>query len=163
MKKKLFLRYTFWFMALGVAVLIFFFSAQNEITSAGTSTGLIHQLLTWFYPRYSQLTPQAQLQLLEAIHIPVRKLAHFAVYAALGFFTAGATYTYRLPKPKAAGIALAICILRAVADEIHQGFVPGRGPGVLDVCIDAVGAMVGILVLTACYIIYVNHRKKRFV
>ncbi len=161
MKKKFILRYLFWALALGVAVLIYFFSAQNEIASAGTSTGLIHQLLIWFYPGYSQFTPEAQLQLLEAIHIPMRKLAHFLVYAALGFFTAGATYTYSLPKRKAAVIALGLSVLRAVADEIHQSFVPGRGPGVLDVGIDTLGAAVGILGLTLCYIIYVRHQKKR--
>ncbi len=41
-------------------------------------------------------------------------------------------------------LSLMICILYAISDEVHQSFVPGRGPGVMDVLIDSAGAMVGI-------------------
>ena len=32
-----------------------------------------------------------------------------------------------------------------MTDEIHQIFVPGRGPSVTDVAIDTVGALLGVL------------------
>lgn len=161
MKKKFILRYLFWTLALATAVFIFFFSAQSRTQSSTVSTGLLTGILKWFYPRFDQLTIDDQLQLLNLFHAPLRKLAHFTMFAALGFFTSGAMYTYALPKRKAAGVALVICILRAAADEIHQSFVPGRGPQLQDVGIDTLGALAGILVLTLCYILYVRHRKKR--
>ena len=30
-----------------------------------------------------------------------------------------------------------------ISDEVHQMFVPGRGPGALDVLIDSAGALIG--------------------
>jgi VanZ family protein len=41
-------------------------------------------------------------------------------------------------------IALIFCILYATSDEIHQAFVPGRGPQVKDVFIDSAGSFIGI-------------------
>lgn len=41
-------------------------------------------------------------------------------------------------------IALAACSLYGVTDELHQAFVPGRTPDVLDWATDTVGAAAGI-------------------
>lgn len=45
-----------------------------------------------------------------------------------------------------AGLALALAVLYAVSDEIHQAFVPGRAGSPLDVAIDAVGVACGIAI-----------------
>jgi len=37
-------------------------------------------------------------------------------------------------------------VLYAVSDEIHQSFVPGRGPSAIDVLIDTVGVILCILI-----------------
>jgi VanZ family protein len=42
-------------------------------------------------------------------------------------------------------LALAIVLGYAVLDEIHQGFVPGRDPSVLDFVFDTAGGFLGIL------------------
>jgi len=39
-----------------------------------------------------------------------------------------------------------ICVGYAISDEIHQIFVPGRGPQIKDVLIDSGGAAVGIFI-----------------
>jgi VanZ family protein len=41
-------------------------------------------------------------------------------------------------------LALLICVLYAISDEVHQLFVPGRGGQVKDIIIDSAGATVGI-------------------
>ena len=41
----------------------------------------------------------------------------------------------------------ALGTLYAVTDELHQGFVGGRHPAVLDVCIDSSGVIAGVLVM----------------
>ena len=38
-----------------------------------------------------------------------------------------------------------LAVLYAASDEFHQSFVPGRGPSVIDVGIDAIGAALGLL------------------
>ena len=50
-----------------------------------------------------------------------------------------------------APIAFALTVLYGVSDEVHQSFVPGRGPSLIDIAFDAVGAMlgVGLALLTA--------------
>jgi len=67
----------------------------------------------------------------------LRKLAHAAEYAVLGALLARAT-----ARP---GVAAVLGILYATSDELHQSFVPGRMGAPLDVAIDAVGVIAGVL------------------
>ena len=67
----------------------------------------------------------------------LRKLAHVTEYAILGALLLRAT---RRP-----WLALCIAALYAASDEVHQHFVEGRHAALLDVAIDTVGALVGIL------------------
>ena len=67
----------------------------------------------------------------------LRKIAHTAEYAVLGFLLLRATGNIQL--------ALGLGIAYAVSDELHQHFVPGRQGAPLDVLIDAVGVAVGVL------------------
>ena len=73
----------------------------------------------------------------------LRKLAHFTEFTALGmllcwrFGMLGKGW-----KP-----ALVLGIAAACMDETIQMFVPDRGPGIRDVCIDAAGVATGIALL----------------
>ena len=67
----------------------------------------------------------------------LRKIAHAAEFAVLGFLLVRAT------GPEWASLALGIAY--AISDEAHQHFVPGRLGSPLDVAIDAVGVAVGVL------------------
>ncbi len=67
----------------------------------------------------------------------LRKLAHLTEYAILGALLCRAV---RRP-----AVAVAIATLYAVTDEVHQTFVGGRHGAPLDVGIDALGAIVGVL------------------
>jgi len=66
----------------------------------------------------------------------LRKLAHAAEFAVLGFLLLRATGRVDL--------ALGLGIAYAVSDEIHQHFVSGRQGAPLDVVIDAVGVAIGV-------------------
>jgi VanZ family protein len=63
----------------------------------------------------------------------LRKLAHMAEFGLLWWLWWRAL---RIPHP---GPAIAITLLYAASDEIHQHFVAGRHGSVLDWCIDAAG------------------------
>jgi VanZ family protein len=66
----------------------------------------------------------------------LRKLAHVTEYAILGLLLARA-----LPDLPAFALAVAY----AATDELHQHFVAGRHGAPLDVAIDAIGVLAGIL------------------
>jgi VanZ like family len=67
----------------------------------------------------------------------LRKIAHAAEYGVLGALLARAAGSARL--------AVALGVLYAVSDEVHQSFVSGREGSPLDVAIDAVGVVCGIV------------------
>ena len=46
------------------------------------------------------------------------------------------------------GYAWIFCILYAMSDEFHQLFVPGRSGEIRDICIDSLGALLGIIIMT---------------
>ncbi len=67
----------------------------------------------------------------------LRKLAHAAEYAVLGALLLRAT--------QRAGLAFTLGVLYAASDELHQVLVPGRQGAFVDVAIDAVGVVCGVL------------------
>jgi len=80
----------------------------------------------------------------------IDKVAHFGAYAVLGALLAFAAHRSRLPVLA----AVAVGALYGASDEIHQMYVPGRSPDVLDWAADAAG------VVTACYL-YTRWRTRR--
>jgi VanZ family protein len=72
---------------------------------------------------------------------PVKKGGHAFGYLLLG---RACLHGFGLGK-KAPWLAWGLCIVYAITDEIHQSFVPGRSPRVLDVGIDALGTLLGLL------------------
>jgi VanZ family protein len=71
--------------------------------------------------------------------VALRKVAHAGEFAVLGFLLFRALGRERP--------ALALGIAYAVSDEVHQHFVPGRIGSPLDVLLDAVGVVVGVLLV----------------
>jgi VanZ family protein len=67
----------------------------------------------------------------------LRKLAHAAEYAVLGALLVRAS----------SRVALAVVLgtVYAVSDEVHQAFVPGRMGSVVDVALDTVGVVCGVV------------------
>jgi len=80
-------------------------------------------------------------------------LFHFSEYFALGLLTARmvAPDMDRVHSLKSFLLASSIVLGYGLLDEIHQGFVPGRDPDVLDWFVDALGGLVGILAYPVLY------------
>jgi VanZ family protein len=72
------------------------------------------------------------------------KFLHFTAYAILGFLGMGSvramTHGYR---PEQAWVICLLVGLYGISDEIHQYFIPGRMPDVLDVAADIAGGILG--------------------
>jgi VanZ family protein len=132
-----------WTLVIIWMLLIFFFSSQVATDSNGMSTGLtvaIRNLIIQIYPKLSIS--------IETLNHFIRKSAHFLVYFGLGFLLKNAYQVSGYLNFRGSVYALMVSILYAISDEIHQMFVPGRGPGIKDVFIDSIGALAGILVFT---------------
>lgn len=98
--------------------IIFYFSHQDATESARLS-GRIVAYLDWI-----ESVVDMDLSLEQSIHNIIRKLAHFIEYFILG----GLFYLLY----EKMGISFVSTVICAIFDEVHQYFIPGRGPRVFD-------------------------------
>ncbi len=94
-------------------------------------------------------------------HMP--KLAHVGIYFILGILL---HLTFRnsekaLLRRYPAIFAFAIGILYGISDEIHQSFVPGRTPSVIDVVANGIGLVLAQIILLLFFIIYLHRIRQR--
>jgi VanZ family protein len=119
----------------GMLLLIFYLSSQagSPENSAGWLMGLLRSIAPQLAER---LTPEQ----LHALNYAFRKLGHGAGYFLLTLVGYWAfRRSFGMDARRALRGAILTSLLRAILDEIHQAFVPGRTGTVVDVMIDAVG------------------------
>lgn len=75
----------------------------------------------------------------------VRKIAHFTEYFILYLLSYNVIKTY-ISKGRAKMFSILFVFAYACTDEIHQIFVPGRGPAFRDVMVDTTGGIFACLV-----------------
>lgn len=147
--------------ALFIMGVIFFFSSQPAAVSQGLSDGLLERMISLF----EGILPEFMIAFLNGY---IRKIAHFVIYGLLGValaLCAGSfIYVEGPAQPEYAGIwelaayrrsfrlsyfwlPLAIGVIYAISDEIHQLFVFGRSGEVRDVILDSCGVAVGIILV----------------
>lgn len=81
----------------------------------------------------------------QRLDFAVRKLGHMGVFGILVLLVWSAlSNTSSLRRPWA--WALALAVLYAGTDELHQGFVTGRHPSIFDVAIDGTGSLIALAV-----------------
>ena len=83
----------------------------------------------------------------KTLHFLFRKLAHLTEYAILAMLIYGSARDdnpFRW-QPRRALWTIILAGVYALTDEFHQGFVPGRGPSLIDSAIDTAGAGLGTL------------------
>ena len=125
--------------------IIFGFSNQDGEKS-GTISRQITELITKKISAIQNLPNDEKEIVLKKIEHIVRKLAHFSIYAVIGFLLMSLMSTYKIKQKNRIAISAIIGLLYAISDEIHQAFVPGRGPLVSDVLIDFSGVIMGIFI-----------------
>ena len=136
-------------LVIAVMVMIFCFSAQTGEESGAMSGKITTWVLKLIIPHFEELAPDRQETIRYTVGLVIRKLAHFSEYALLGFSLMlhiaqiQKKMLVRLPWLWAWGIGT----LYAASDEFHQGFVADRGPSVVDVMIDSLGVIAGVLLM----------------
>jgi len=138
MKKKLAVIISWSLVALWM-ILIFYLSSQVASESDKLSLGFTQVIVNII----NGIFPGLDLGNIISNHL-IRKSAHFFAYLILGLLVVNALDRSGFKGAKKAIFALAICVLYAISDEVHQLFVPGRSGQVKDVLIDSAGAVVGL-------------------
>lgn len=154
--KKILIISISWTLAVLSMVLIFAFSSENSDKSSQTSSQVVEDVLKIPLPD-EQVTPQ----LVKKFDMPMRKVAHFSIFAMLGFFIVNAlNVTFKKRYLLMCGIAMIFSVLYAISDELHQKFVDGRVMSFWDVIIDSIGAVFGILFYSLIMFIIVKIKAK---
>lgn len=140
-------KYIFVSLAVLWMIGIFSFSAQTAEESTETSHSVGMAIGHFFIKGFDELPEDKKIEYADCIEFPVRKSAHVLEYTFLAILVTGAVYDTLTWDRKKFLLCLAICVLYACSDEIHQIFVPGRAGRIMDVCIDSTGNLIGIAVM----------------
>jgi len=111
-------------------ITVYCFSNQKGETSGNTSGRFIKGILKIF----SKDISEEQVQKLQ---LPIRKLAHFTIYAIGGLLAIILLNQYNIPLIQKILYSQLIISTYAMLDEFHQSFIPGRTASVWDVLIDS--------------------------
>ena len=124
---------------------IYSLSADTGTVSGGKSMMIAETIERIFRAVFGTIfTYDAYAFAFSVSHI-MRKCGHMAEFAVLAVLL---TLLARSISGRLLKLLPFICtVIYAASDEIHQAFVPGRGPGVGDVIIDAAGAAIGIMIV----------------
>ncbi len=134
-------------------IVIFIFSNANGELSGNSSEGLISNTITIIdntlvklHIKDNKITNEDKLILINKLHMPVRKLAHFTEYLILCLLWINALNNSKVKHKYLYAIILSI--LYACSDEYHQTFIADRSGQVFDVFIDSMGVITGSLIHT---------------
>ena len=96
----------------------------------------------------------------DIIHLLVRKMAHFTEFACLAALICW--YLGMVKEKRVHQILLAVLLAMAAAlvDETIQLFTPDRGPSLVDVWIDTMGAVLGMTAVQLGYHTNKKHKTK---
>ena len=127
----------FWSILLSVIVifLLFYFSGQTMNQSNDVSRSLAQELI-------DLLGIECERNQLDRINLLLRKAAHFTLFLLLGLGLSGVLSKMKVRYPVRTVLILGAVI--AAANEGHQYFSDGRSPSIYDVCLDELGATMGI-------------------
>ena len=118
------------------------FTASGDTASVRHTSLFLEPFLKFFWPDIS-------VEAIGTVRLFVRKTAHAAEYAVLGWLWWRALAVARGPTTPpwhwgTAGVGLLLATLYAATDEYHQSFIPERNASVLDVLLDTGGAAGGL-------------------
>ena len=86
-----------------------------------------------------------EIAFLTELNPGIQNFLHIPIYGLLVFFWARALKAFGLQKKYILVWAFFITVLYGCLDELHQTFVPGRFGGLLDIYLDCIGSVLGII------------------
>ena len=130
-------------MVLASILMIFFFSSKNGEESGELSNGTLENIVGSF------VEEERVPEVVDKLHTPFRKIAHFGIYMLLGF-SLSCAFILSIPlKPLlSCAFALGSGVIYALIDEfVFQQITSGRGPSIVDALVyDGLGVLTGAFV-----------------
>lgn len=145
-KKIILKRIFFLIILIMTCFVIFSFSSEDAEQSTQKSTG-ITKFIVEIISKIKLMNEDTKIYYIHKIDPIIRKTAHFTIYAVVGFSAMGFISTFNIKNKLKIITSFGIGLTYAIADEIHQTFIPGRNGNIIDVGIDALGVITGILAL----------------
>jgi len=139
---------------------IFSMSAEVATDSAERSDGITTLIISLLFKGFNDMTEAEQTEFMLTVEHVVRKIAHFCIFAVLGLLISVASYGFAEYRRTHFLRTLIIGTLYAASDELHQYFVPGRGPKVSDVLIDSAGVACGAVFVLLIVTVWLKRRGK---
>lgn len=152
-KNLVFKRILFLIMLIITFCIIFNFSEQNGEMS-GSLSKKVTEFIVKIVSKIKTMDTATKLHYIEKLHPLIRKLAHFSIYAVVGFSVMGFMCTFDMKNIFKLIISFGVGVSYAITDEIHQSFTPGRTPSIMDVGIDSLGVLTGIFILIVLIIFF---------
>lgn len=146
------IRYILMLMIIIVCSTIFKFSSDGASTSSKKSRAVSKGIIYTFLDGRN-MSEEEMEEKVQVIEKGVRKLAHFSIYLLLGILLMLCCGTYKIENAVRFDISVMLAFLYASSDEFHQLFVPGRSSEIRDVCIDTIGATIGIILVLFIFIL----------
>ena len=125
-------------------VTVFCFSNEVASKSEKTSGKVAEKIVELTHKGISQ---QEKIKKVKELQHVVRKTAHVTLYTIGGVLLFLFCNTYDIGLKKKIIYAIIIGGSYAAFDEIHQSFVPGRGPQFSDVLLDTTSVAFGVVVV----------------
>lgn len=135
---------------IAIFVTIFGFSNQNSETSSRLSQKVANFVVE-FIPSIKNMPEPEKENVIYRIESIIRKIAHYSIYTLVGILLMSLMSTYKIKELDRIAVSLIVGVIYATTDEIHQAFVPGRGPLVADVILDSMGVLTGIFIVMLVY------------
>ena len=123
-------------------ITVFMFSNQQGDKSSNTS----RKVTTAVVQAISDKSVEENENIIEQLDKVVRKLAHYSIYTLGGILIINYAYTTDKNIKQKIVYSIAFGAFYAITDELHQFFVSNRSARILDVGIDTLGVMTGILI-----------------
>ncbi len=127
-------------------------SSKVSTESSKTSRKISETIVKKTVKNYDSLPKKEQNKHIKNLNTKVRSAAHFAEFIPLGmllFFLMLCLFVsedFKKILGFAIAVALALSVLSALGDEIHQIFVKGRAFEFKDIVTDSLGALLGIII-----------------
>lgn len=145
---------------LAIMILIFMFSSENANESTQSSVGFAQFISNILGSLFNSAYAVSTIKITQHF---IRKLAHFCIYAALGFSAFGMFWwTFNKKRTSISLLYSTIfSFVYACSDEIHQTFSPGRSTSFFDVILDTSGALFGAAILVFIIATYKHFKRKK--
>jgi len=155
-----------WLVVILCMLIIYQLSSQSATTSDSVSKGIVkYGVETGIKLTKAEVTELEKWSIIDKIDSIGREYMHGVVFLLLGLFVQNAiqemgTHLNSVTVPRnrslfkgirAIAISLAICIIYAISDEIHQLFIPGRAFQLSDLAMDTIGSIIGIILVFAVF------------